>query len=205
MDKAILSNHAKNFWKWFEEHVELIEEVLQSTGHPKTEFIIQQLNQYILVMGNFKWDIKHPNENSFHFILSPNNNRELLNRSQRIIEEAPQLSKWSFFSAQPPTGELTVSLYDNEMDVQLVDAQNWNAILLPSSNNRFELIIEADTSWELDEDIQLIAVDLLLNQLIGEELKIKAFNGLEIVKRYDFNQNEEFFKLKDLLFFLKNK
>lgn len=197
-----LEEQINKFWEWFGVNTQLIEEVLQNQGHVKTEYVIQQLDQHLLGMGKFKWDVKNPNENNFHLIISPNNDRELLKTAKVIVNNAILPENWMAFSGQQANGLLQISVYDEEMDICSVDATNWRALLLPSAEGRFELVIEADTSWELEEDTQLIAIDLLLNQLLGEELKITALAGLEIVEELESEESEEAFPFKNLPVFL---
>jgi hypothetical protein len=197
--KASLSDQIADFWEWFDLNQALVEAVIEANGHPKTEELIQLLDQHILGMGKIKWEIGNPSQNEFSFTLSPNNDRELLEVTKSIIAEAPAVSTWTFNYAAQATGALQLQVYDHNMDVQDVDASSWRAVITPSGDGRFELILEAANIAYLDDDTQMIAADLMLTALLGEEEKINCLAGLELSFELESEQEALAFPVSELL------
>jgi len=198
MEETKLQNLITNLWDWFEDHLELLEDVVANNGHPHTEFVIEELNKHVLSIGKLKWELRNPAESHFSLLLSPNNDRDLLAITKNIMRQAPELSNWTFYSAIQPTGKLTTAVYDQEMDAQEVDATSWWAVLIETNEDRFELFIEADNLSYLDEDTQMIAADLILTALLGEENKIKHLAGMELVDSFVPEQVANKFLLAEL-------
>ncbi|MDG1914350.1 MAG: hypothetical protein P8I55_07140 [Crocinitomix sp.] len=196
--KSSMSNQITDFWEWFDLNQALIEAVIEANGHPKTEELIQSLDQHILGMGKIKWEIGNPSPNQFTFMLSPNNERELLEVTKSIIAGAPTLNTWTFYYAAQATGVFQLQVYDHNMDVQDVDASSWRAIIVPSGDGRFELILEAANIAYLDDDTQMIAADLILTALLGEEEKINCLAGLELSFQLESEQEALAFPVSEL-------
>lgn len=199
MDKMSLHDQINEFWEWFSLYQPLLEAIIEADGHPKTEEIIQSLDQHILGMGKIKWEIGNPHPNQYSFTLSPNNERELLEVTKSIIANEPSLNAWTFYYAAQATGKLQLQVYDHNMDVQDVDASSWRAFLSPEGDGRHELVLEASNIEYLDEDTQMIAADLILTALIGEEEKINCLSGLELSFELESDQEKSAFPIADLL------
>lgn len=198
MEETKLQDLITNLWDWFEDHLELLEDVVANNGHPHTEFVIEELNKHVLSIGKLKWELRNPTQGHFSLLLSPNNDRDLLAVTKNIMGQAPELFNWTFYSALQPTGKLTTSVYDQEMDAQEIDATDWWAVLTATNEERFELFIEADNLSHLDEDTQMIAADLILTALLGEENKIKHLAGMELVDSFEPEQDAIKFLLAEL-------
>lgn len=196
---ADLSQQIDDFWDWFENNQPLLEAVIESNGHPKTADIIQSLDQHILGMGKIKWEIGNPQPNQFSFTLSPNNERDILKVTKSIIASAPYGNGWVFYYAAQATGALQLQVYDHNMDVQNIDANSWRAVLIDAGSGKNELILEAANIAYLDEDTQMIAADLILTALLGEEEKINCLAGLELSFELEAEHENEAFSISDLL------
>ncbi len=198
MEKLNLSNQIGDFWEWFNLNLPLLESVIQTGGHPKTDDIVGILDQHVLGMGKIKWEIGNPQPNQFSFTLSPNNERDLLKVTKAIISEAPQAGGWTFFYAAQATGALQLQVYDHNMDVQNIDANPWRVVLTDADAGKCELTLEAANIQHLDEDTQMIAADLVLTSLLGEEEKINQLAGLELVFELEKSDEAYCFPLTEL-------
>ena len=204
MEKNRISDQIESFWDWFGNNQPLLENVISENGHPKTEYIIQSLDQHILGMGKIKWEIGNPQPNQFSFTLSPNNDRDLLKITKSIIAAAPKVATWTFYYAAQVTKQLQIQVYDHNMDVQDVDASSWKAVLLPSELGKHELVLETANIEYLDEDTRMIAADLILTAILGEEEKINRLAGLELVFEMDSVDRENSFPIANLPFNLES-
>ncbi|MFT5819698.1 MAG: hypothetical protein ACI8ZM_000923 [Crocinitomix sp.] len=194
------SQQIDEFWEWFETSQPVLEAVVESNGHPKTEDLIQALDQHILGMGKIKWEIGNPQPNQFSFTLSPNNERDILKITKSIIAKAPHGKDWTFYYAAQATGALQLQVYDHNMDVQDIDAAEWLAQLSTTPEGHYELFVMAESMSHLDEDTKVIAADLIVTAIIGEETKIKRLAGFELVDFFDENESQNAFPLKNLSF-----
>jgi len=200
MDSSFHLDEIGDFWNWFLTHKTVLEQVVVSQQHPKTQYIVDGLNQYIVGMGKIKWEVAEPTTGSFSFILSPNSNKETLDITRAIIALAPKLNNWNFHHAYPATGDLILQVYDQQMELHEINAENWSVVLSNESVPQTELIIQAENVMHLDQDTQLVTVDLMLTQLLGEEVKIDRLAGFDLVYEFEADEKEMAFPFKNLPF-----
>lgn len=200
MDRSKLNEQIADFWEWFGLNIEILKAVITTDHHPKTEGIIQGLDQHILGMGKLKWELGNPFDGQFTFTISPNNDRELLAITKAIIAQSPNDPNWKFLHAIEASNNYEIQVYDIDMDIQNVDAKPWRVILIPGADNRFEMVLEIANIEHLDEDTQLIAADLILTSLLGEENKVNYLAGLELTNEFEEEDAENCFPIQQLLF-----
>ncbi len=193
-----LQDKISDFWDWFVLNKSILEEIMQSESHSKTETIVQQIDHHILGMGKLKWEISNPRKDRFNLIISPNSNRELFQITQDIVEQSPYFEEWTFFNAIPAKGAFNIQLYDNNMDLQFVDAENWQVAIFPEGQNKVELIVLSENIDHLDEETQWVAVDLVITSILGEAKKIEKINTLEVTPVFDLKQEKASFTITEL-------
>ena len=54
MNKNELAQRIEDFWEWFDENREVIQQVVSESQHPETNYIVEQLDQHLLGMGKLK-------------------------------------------------------------------------------------------------------------------------------------------------------
>ena len=198
MEKPNLPKQIDDFWEWFNLNLPLLEAIIQVGGHPKTDDVVREMDQHVLGMGKIKWEIGNPQPNQFSLTLSPNNEHDLLEVTNAVVSEAPQINGWTFFYAAQATGKLQLQVYDHNMDVQSIDAKPWRVVLTDADAGKCELTLEAANIEYLDEDTQMIAADLVLTALLGEEEKINQLAGLELVFELEESDIEYCFPIAEL-------
>jgi len=177
-----MKDKIENFWQWFVSHEDKIVGCLEDNGSPHRDFVIEHLNNYILSMGMFKWDIGEGNDKAWFLTISPNGDPELLEISKRIIAEAPENLDWEYhFAQQAKTWDYTLSVYDYNMDEQQVDVSEWKFIFKKAPNGQFNITFYADNISHIDEDTRSILSDLVLINEVGEETKISAVSTVQII------------------------
>jgi hypothetical protein len=198
MNKNDLAQRIQDFWEWFDENRQVIELVVSEAQHPQTNYVVEQLDQHILGMGKLKWQLENPHPSSFVLTFSPNNERKLLAITQSIVQNANHAHGWVYHHAIPVKASFEVDLYDNEMEIRSITAYHWKVIPVIESDGRHELLIDAPELFDLDEDTQLIAVDLMLTDILGEELKINSLSGFQILEAVHEDQIEELIPIQQL-------
>ena len=61
MNKNDLAQRIQDFWEWFDENRQVIEQVVSESLHPQTNYIVEQLDQHLLGMGKLKWQLEKKN------------------------------------------------------------------------------------------------------------------------------------------------
>lgn len=176
-------HNISTFWSWFEDNLGRLRAVLQNPAHPDREYVVNGLDQHILAIGMFTWDIETGTTRPWSLIISPNGDRELLELSRTIVEQAPELGDWEFHPAKPRKAQpLQFTVYDEVMDEQPVDATAWRYVLLPAGDGEFSLLVEAGNTAALSDETRQKAADYLVTCLIGEEARIEYVPRMRVVK-----------------------
>lgn len=176
----------EEFWEWFVKEQAWILTLLEEDGHPDRERLVQALNNWVLSFGRFKWEIGEGEAKRYHLTLSPNGDEELLERSRYIMGFAPELAEWEFHHAYPAKDfEFEFSLYDENFEKHLIDADDWHVGLLRYPDLKVKIFLEADNILHLDLQTQEAAANYVLMNLVGEETMIAHVEELEIVAELD--------------------
>ena len=169
-----------NLWKWFYANNQQIIACME-TGEG-SDYIVENLDNLILSMGMFSWEVGEGKTKPWSFTISPNGNKQLLLTSQQIIEQAPELDSWEFNPGKPAKEwERKFSIYDNNMDEQVVDATEWHYVALMDEYGMIELMIEANNINHLDTETTTAAANLFINNEIGEVISIEKIAITTIV------------------------
>jgi len=96
--------------------------------------------------------------------ISPNGDKNLLGKTKEIIDKAPQLDNWEFYSAkQSKKNWHLAKLLDTDLQI---DASNWTYVLLKYEDEKIEILLKADTLTKLDDELKELVADLILTKLI---------------------------------------
>jgi len=180
------NNNIFAFWSWLEDNLGRIRTVLLDPSHPDREYVVSSLDQHILAIGTFTWDIEKGMHRPWSLTISPNGDPDLLEQTKAIVEQAPDLADWEFYPAhQPKKQDFAFTVYDEEMNQQSVDANPWHYVLIPAGGRQHTLLIEAGNCPHLDDNTLYAAVNHLVTCLLGEETKIHRIADIEIVDELD--------------------
>ncbi len=105
-DKDIL-----NFWSWFAKN----STNLQSDNYDKN--ILHELDKTISNWG-LEWEIGPGLSKENSLTVSPNGNKELIDKTNAIIDKAPQLGNREFYNArQPKENWHLAKLFDTDFEI----------------------------------------------------------------------------------------
>ena len=170
-DKDILT-----FWNWFTKN----SVKLQSDNYDQD--ILDELDRTVSNWG-FGWEIGPGLSKENSLTISPNGDKNLLGKTKEIIDKAPQLDNWEFYSAkQSKKNWHLAKLLDTDLQI---DASNWTYVLLKYEDEKIEILLKADTLTKLDDELKELVADLILTNLLGEELKIEKIDFIDIVEKFD--------------------
>lgn len=177
-----------SFWLWFEDNLGRLRAVVQNPSHPDREYVVNGLDQHILAIGTLTWDIEVGEAKPWSLVISPNGDPELLEVSRSIMEQAPDLADWEFHPARPRKAQsLQFEAYDENMDLQPVDATPWRYVLQPAGDGQFSLVVATGTSRLSEETLQK-AADHLVTCLIGEEVRINYVPRMRVMAAFKEGQ-----------------
>ena len=191
----------ENLWNWFVQNEQLIIDAVQN--ETASETLIENLDNLILDLGMFKWEIGRGKNQPWYFTISPNGDKDLINISRQVIQHAPELKNWEFNYFEPAKDwDRTFVLYDNNMDEQDIDASNWNVVALPTKGGMMEVLLEATNIAHLDEDTAFTAAELVIIAEIGEENRIHKVQAVNIVENLESEHDSRKIHIGELKFLL---
>ena len=166
----------QNFWSWFAKN----SNSLQSDNYEKS--LLDKLDKTISNWG-LVWEVGPGLLKENSLTISPNGDQELLDKTNYIIDKAPQLDNWEFFNAkQPKENWYLATLVDTGFEI---DASNWTYVLLKYEDEKIEILLKADSLVNLDIETKELVADLILTNLLGEKLKIEKIDFVDIVDKFD--------------------
>ena len=182
MDDFLENSKIDDFWEWFSAQEGHIRQVLNGHSQQDKEALVQSLDDKILRLGMFTWELGHGTSRSFYLTISPNGSRELLALSQEIMDYAPHLPHWEFYPAkQPQEWDLSFKLFDEEYIEREVDASSWKFYLDGTDRDQVSIVLEAGNIAHLDHETRETAANLVVTSLLGEEQKILYVREIEII------------------------
>jgi len=176
------SEEVENLWSWFYHNHNHIIDCIENESDAERDHIIDQLDDLILTLGVFTWEIGPGSIKSWQLTISPNGDAELLKKSKEIMERAPDLPYWEFnYSKSAKEWDRQTLIYDENMIQQEIDATNWQYVALQQDDGMVELIMEASNISDLDQETAVSAANLVVMNEIGEETKIEQICKVDIV------------------------
>ncbi|MEJ8819707.1 hypothetical protein [Lacibacter sp. H407] len=170
-DKEIL-----DFWSWFAKN----STNLQSDRYDK--IVLDELDN-LVSNWDLGWEIGPGESKENSLTISPNGNKDLLGKTNRIISKAPKLGNWEFYSTKQSKENWHLArLFNVGFEI---DASDWKYVLLKYEDEKVEILVKADTLSDLNKETKGIAADLVLTNLLGEKLKIQTIDFITIVDDFD--------------------
>lgn len=190
------------FWRWFVQNNSFIQNSIQNESAKDRATVVEKMNNYILDLGLFTWDLGLNDENTWFLTISPNGDSELLEISQRIMEDAPTHLEWEFHASKPAKNWNRIFfVYNEQMDEIEIDANEWGFVATPTGDGKIILLLEARNIQMLDIETAEQAANVFLINEIGELAKISLLKDVQIISKLEMNLEN----LKSPIEHLKNK
>jgi hypothetical protein len=172
--------HITEFWKWFTYHCNELSADLNN------ESLLDELDEEISGLGDLAWEIGPGVIASNQLVISPGGDSDLLQLTEKIVSVAPELDDWEFYYAkQPKQWDLEFEFqteYGNEI---VINGSKWKYVLLKYPDGVFEIIIKPDVKINCSEDDKLVASEILLDGILGEEKRVRLICNIDVVERFD--------------------
>ena len=179
MDQHTLMSKISRFWDWFQESEHLFREV----ADPQTA--VEAMDNHVLEFGMFSWEIGEGHSKPHCLLISPNGDSHRMDISYKIMKAAPNLRHWEFQYCKPPKNwDFQFEIYDQFLVPQIIDAGEWEYVLVKMPGNYVEVIIQANNMANIDPEDKLNAAEMALVKILGEELVIDYLGALEVVHEF---------------------
>jgi len=170
------------FWTWFAS-------VCGEFG-PKFENsrLVAELDQRLSALGEFSWELGPApgSSDDSALVLTPAGRADLLVETRKIVDVAPTCDGWRFFSSIPPKSwNLRFTLDGNDGSQVEIDASEWRHVLHMYPDEVFDVTILASNILGLSADLQDAAAEIVLDGELGEELRMRRIQDIEIVGELD--------------------
>ena len=183
----------KQFWEWFLENCQNF-----GVDFDNTE-LLEELDEWIRRLGDFSWEVGPVNAKGNALVISPNGDADLLDVTKEIIKNAKECVGWEYYYAKPvKEWGLIFDFETNEGDLVEVDASKWEYVLLEYEDGLFEIIIKASDLRQLDESDGQVAAEVLLDGVLGEEMRIQTICAIDVVEEFDKEYREKAGNIKNL-------
>lgn len=170
---------ANIFWQWFSNHHKELGENFDN------EKALVELDNQILDLGDFAWEIGPGIKGKNQLVISPGGNISLLPITKQIIANATNIPGWVFCYAKPPKQwQLLYDFRKENGDVIEIDASKWKYVLVRYEEG-FEIIIQTNDLTNLSKEDKLIASEILLDGILGEEFRMLHITYIDIVEVVD--------------------
>jgi hypothetical protein len=186
MNSNIQDEKIESFWQWFAQNDTFIKNSIQSESLPERNEIVEKMNNFILDLGLFSWDLGLDDDNNWFLTISPNNDKELFVLSKRIIAEAPDHLDWIYHASKPAKKRnADLRVYDEYLEEVTIFPENWHFIATHEEDGTYNLEIETGELPHLDLETADFAVHLFLQNEIGEEAKITRVHNILRKNQFD--------------------
>lgn len=174
------------FWQWFVKNESKIKDCIENENSTHKEYVVEQLNEQILSLGIFTWDVGLNDDQKWFLTISPNGNQEMYNISHEIMAVAPNHMDWLFYAGKPAKKwNRQFAVYDDEMEEQFIDASQWHYLVFVEEDGKLELVIEANNINHLDTDTADLAAEYFVTHELSERIRIQNISSIIVVPELD--------------------
>lgn len=165
-----------SFWRWFATVARALAESLEHAA------ILEELDQRVADFGPISWEVGPGISRANALVLSPSGSAELLQLTERLVALVPDIPDWEFHSTKPAKSwDLKFFVEDRERRPRLIDANEWEYVLLRYSDGKFEILVRAPNLADTDPGTRYTAVEEAVTGLIGERRLIEAVDSIDVV------------------------
>lgn len=184
---ALMSNEKiTTLWEWFVKNEQKVRHAIDKGTAFEREFVVESLNDLILDMGMFSWEIGPGQASEWSLTISPNGDRKRMLQSKKIIDEAPALYDWEFHYSKPAkVWDRQFQVYDDFMIAHELDASSWSFVVNVAKDGLIDILLEASNIGNLDAYTAKTAADLVVTHEIGEASRILYIGAIELVKEME--------------------
>jgi hypothetical protein len=185
----------KQFWEWFSENCYRFGAEFDNIE------LVEKLDDWIAQLGNFSWEIGPGKVKDNALVISPGGDVDLIQDTKLIISYAKACEGWEYYYAKPPKDKewkLVFNLETSDGEVVEVNASHSQYTLLQYEDGMFEIIIKTPGLQQLDESDKRTAAEILLDGVLGEEVRMQTICGIDVVEEFEKPYGDKAGDIKNL-------
>lgn len=181
------------FWSWFLKYQDQFGENFEN------QKLIEELDEKVLDLGNFVWEIGPGTEKQNMLVISPGGDVEKLKDTEELVSLAPNCSDWEFYSSKPPKKwNLIFEFYSVDEEIVFIDGNAWEYYCTSDQNGKLNIIIKYEITSNLEEVDLMYATEILLDGIIGEKLRIENISEIILKDLFSVEESKKSRLLKNL-------
>jgi hypothetical protein len=169
------------FWGWFERHADRLAESLDDDMN-----LQEELDGRLAAFG-VAWEVGPGSNAENALAVSPDGDPDLLPLTRRIVALAPKMKGWELHPARPartPSLEFSIVSSRDAREIR-IDCRSWRYVLTRSPDASLDIIVEQENLAGVEENDRYVAAVLLLDGLLGEEVRLSRIRWVEPVLHLD--------------------
>lgn len=195
---SVSMSEIKIFWDWFSKNCKKFGAEFENAE------LLDELDNRVNGLGAFSWEIGPGKRKDYLLVISPNGDLDLLQSTKKIVDNAIACEGWEYYYAkQPKQWDLKFAFETNERKQIEIDASQWEYVLLRYEDGMFAVIIKASHIRHLDDTDKLTAAEIVLDGILGEELRMRTICEIDIVEEFDKSNQSKASDIKELANHLK--
>ena len=133
------------------------------------------------------WEVGPGTSTPWQLVISPNLNRDLRQKAQEIVSQAPELEGWEFYPARRPKDwnyKVLMERSNGGEPLQL-DASGWSFVLLQYPDGVKEVLLQGTNLPTLNDDERWQAAAITLESILGEDVVMDRINEFDLVDKLE--------------------
>lgn len=188
----------KSFWEWFSKKQNDFGEKFENID------LLEELDERVGKLGDFSWEVGPGKIKENALTISPNGNYNLLKDTKEIVIKAIPCLNWEFYHAKPvKEWDLVFDFETEDEETVEINANEWCYVLEKFEDGTFRITVKTINIAQLTDEDQLIAVEILLDGVLGEEERLMKISEIEIVEEFDDKYKNKESNIKVLAAHLK--
>lgn len=168
------------FWTWFIKHKTYL------TPENISDNLISKLDDKILSLGDFSWEIHKGDTEENMLIISPGGDVDLIPETNKVIRLAPKIENWEFRYYKPSKNwDFQLTLYEEDNVKKILDVKDWEYVLYKFRDGTFDIIFKTRNLSSVTKDEQLLIADIVLESIIGEKNSLRLIKKIEFVDEFN--------------------
>jgi hypothetical protein len=166
------------FWEWFQGVHDSFGDQFENSA------LISELDRRVNELGDFAWEVGPGHVAPNALAISPGGDRDRLVLAREVVMRAPHVPGWEFFAGKPAKGWMPRFTVDGPDGVAVdVDADAWRYVVRHERGSRV-ILVEANNLPTLPTSYRRWAAEILLDSILGEELRLEAFDEVRVVDAF---------------------
>ncbi len=161
--------------------------------------VVASLNSHVDALDpGLAWEIGPGSTAEWRFTLSPDSDEALSGVARDAISRAPQIPGWEFRAFRQPRDACLIVDVNTLRGAAQIDASDAEYALLRARDGTFDMVVKLPHARKLQTQDQHALGILLLDGLIGEEVRMSLIKNVQFVEEFEPRYRERTTNIKHL-------